>query len=59
MGAVTAMLYLARECEVKVAVFDSPFKSFKGLVEDMALKTTKVPKIILSAMLKIISKSIQ
>jgi pimeloyl-ACP methyl ester carboxylesterase len=32
MGAVTAMLYLAKTIDVKAAVFDSPFRSLKTLV---------------------------
>lgn len=61
MGAVTALLFLAinKEPGVKVAVFDSPFKSLKSLVEDMAQKTSKIPKIVLSGALKIIAGTIQ
>jgi len=32
MGAVTGLFYLLGNDDVKAAVFDSPFKSFKGLV---------------------------
>jgi len=59
MGAVTAFLCLPENKTVAAAVFDSPFKSFKGLVEDMANKATKVPGILLSAALRIVDKTIQ
>ena len=60
MGAVTALLYLAKnEGEVKAAVLDSPFKSLKALVEDMAQKNSNIPKIVLNAALKIISGTIK
>jgi alpha-beta hydrolase superfamily lysophospholipase len=32
MGAVTALLYLPLDNQISSAVFDSPFKSLKGLV---------------------------
>lgn len=59
MGAVTALLYISNNQGVKVAVFDSPFKSLKSLIEDMAQKTSKIPKIVLSGAFKIISGTIQ
>jgi pimeloyl-ACP methyl ester carboxylesterase len=59
MGAVTALLYLAKHDGVKAAIFDSPFKSLKALVEDMAQKTSKIPKLVLNGALKIISGTIQ
>lgn len=40
-------------------MFDSPFKSLKALVEDMAQKNSKIPKIVLNAALKIISGTIK
>jgi alpha-beta hydrolase superfamily lysophospholipase len=59
MGAVTSLLYLAKNPGIKAAIFDSPFKSLKSLVEDMAQKASKIPKIVLSGALKIISGTIQ
>lgn len=59
MGAVTALLYLSEHKGIKSVVLDSPFKSFKALVEDMAQKTTKVPKIVLNGAIKIISRTIK
>ena len=59
MGAVTSLLFLAGNNAISAAVFDSPFKSFKGLVEDMSSKTTKVPGIILSAALRLIDRTVQ
>jgi hypothetical protein len=40
-------------------VLDSPFKSLKGLVEDMAQKTSNVPGIVLSAGLKLVDRKLQ
>lgn len=54
MGAVTALLYLPKDNTISSVVLDSPFKSLKGLIEDMAGKTSKVPRLVLSAAFKII-----
>lgn len=59
MGAVTALLYLSSHKGIKAAVFDSPFKSLKALVDDTAQKITKIPKIMLNGAFKIISRTIQ
>ena len=62
MGAVTTLLYLAnngKDKGVKAAIIDSPFKSLKSLVEDLAQKVTKIPNLILSGVLKIVSGTIQ
>ena len=59
MGAVTALLYLERDKIISSAVFDSPFKSFKSLIEDMANKKTKVPGLVLSAALKIMDGTVR
>lgn len=58
MGAVTSMLYLAKTIDIKAAIFDSPFKSLKNLVEDMAHKNSKIPSFVLAGAIKIISKTI-
>lgn len=59
MGAVTALLYLPQDNRISAVVLDSPFKSLKGLIEDMAAKNTKIPKLVLSAALKIVSSTIK
>ena len=59
MGAVTALLYLPEDNHITSVVLDSPFKSLKGLVEDMAAKTSKVPGFVLSTALKIIERTIK
>ena len=59
MGAVTALLYLPEDNQITAAAFDSPFKSLKGLVQDMAAKTTKVPGFVLSTALKMIEGTIK
>jgi alpha-beta hydrolase superfamily lysophospholipase len=59
MGAVTALLYLPQDRDISSVVLDSPFKSLKGLVEDMAAKTTKVPGFVLSTALKIINQTLK
>lgn len=59
MGAVSALLYLSSNDGVTAAIFDSPFKSFKSLVQDMGSRTSKVPKLVVSAALKIVSGTIQ
>lgn len=58
MGAVTALRYLKVNPEIKVAVFDSPFKSLKHLVTDLVKKNSKIPGFILAGALKIISSTI-
>lgn len=59
MGAVTALLYLAKNEGIKCVVVDSPFKSLKALVEDMAQKSTKIPNLILNGVFKIVSGTIE
>ena len=59
MGAVTALLYLPHDNQVTSVVLDSPFKSLKGLVEDMAAKTSSVPGFVLSTALKIMDRTIK
>lgn len=54
MGAVTALLYLPKDNSITAAVLDSPFKSLKCLIEDMAQKTNKIPGFVLSAAFKIV-----
>lgn len=58
MGAVTALLYLKNHPNISAAVFDSPFKSLKYLVEDMGSKNSSLPNFILTGGLKIIAKTI-
>lgn len=59
MGAVTALLYLPHDSSISSVVLDSPFKSLKGLIEDIAAKNTKIPGLVLSAAFKIISNTIK
>ena len=59
MGAVTTMLYLSKTIDIKGVVFDSPFKSLKALVEDMAKRNSKVPSFVLAGAIKIISKTVE
>lgn len=59
MGAVTALLYLPEDNQITSVALDSPFKSLKGLVEDMAAKTSKVPGFVLSTALKMIERTIK
>jgi hypothetical protein len=42
-----------------VAIFDSPFKSLKSLVEDLVKKNSKIPTFIFTAALRIISGTIE
>lgn len=58
MGAVTALLYLKKHNNISAAIFDSPFKSLKELVEDMGNKNSNIPNFILTGGLKIIAKTI-
>ena len=44
---------------MQVAIFDSPFKSLKALIEDLCKRNSKIPMFILSGALKIISGTIQ
>lgn len=59
MGAVTALLYLPQDPQIAAAVLDSPFKSLKNLVEDMAEKNSNVPGIVLSAGLKLVDRKLR
>ncbi len=59
MGAVTALLYLPQDNCVSSVVLDSPFKSLKGLIEDAAAKSSKVPGFVLSAAFKVIEGTIK
>jgi hypothetical protein len=59
MGAVTGLLYLRKSSKICAAVFDSPFKSLKSLIEDLVRKNAKIPSIIIAGALKIIGKTIQ
>ena len=59
MGAVTALKYAHKNPEIKVVVFDSPFKNLKSLISDICKKNSKIPSIILNGALKIISKTIK
>jgi hypothetical protein len=58
MGAVTALMYLKKDHDIKAAVFDSPFKSLQSLIEDLCKKNSKIPMFILAGAVKIISKTI-
>ncbi len=59
MGAVTALLYMRKSNHVCAAIFDSPFKSLKSLIEDMCKKNSKIPALIITGALKIIAGTIQ
>ncbi len=59
MGAVTALLYLPEDTLISSVILDSPFKSLRSLIEDMAAKLSKIPGIVLSAALKIIDSTIK
>jgi len=58
MGAVTGLLYLGKSEYISAAVFDSPFKSLKSLIEDLCKKNSKIPNIIITGALKIIARTI-
>lgn len=45
--------------DIKVAIMDSPFKSLKQLIIDLCKKNSKIPALILSGALKIISSTIK
>ena len=59
MGAVTALKYLNKNTDLKVAIFDSPFTSLKDLITDICKKNSKIPAIIVTGALKIISGTIK
>jgi hypothetical protein len=59
MGAVTALRYINNHPEIAAGIYDSPFKSLKSLVNDLAKRHTKIPGIIVSGLLKIVSKTIK
>ncbi len=58
MGAVTGLLYMRKCPHVCAAVFDSPFKSLKSLIEDLCKKNSKIPTLIIAGALKIIAGTI-
>ena len=59
MGAVTALLYLPGCDFIKAVVVDSPFVSFKKLVDDMCKRTTKIPSFVLSPAFKLLKSTIK
>ena len=59
MGAVTALRYISQRHDISVAIYDSPFKSLKSLIEDLCKKNTKIPMFILAGALKIIGSTIR
>ena len=59
MGAVTALLYLRKSKYISAAIFDSPFKSLKSLIEDLCRKNSKIPQLFIAGALKIIAGTIQ
>lgn len=58
MGAVTAIMHLARDSNIKGAVFDSPFYSFTDLTRDLVSRHTKIPAFIANMIRSILRKSI-
>jgi hypothetical protein len=58
LGAVTAMLSLRRQNDIKAVIFDNPYKNVKSVIEGM-LNQTKVPSFMVGGAAKIISKTIQ
>lgn len=59
MGAVTALLYADRDPSIGGMVLDSPFCDLKMLVDELAKKYTKIPKIFVSAALKLVKSTIK
>lgn len=59
MGAVTALRYVAQRPDITVAIYDSPFKSLKSLIEDLCKRNSKIPMFILAGALKIIGSTIK
>ena len=59
MGAVTALLFLPGCKFIRAVVVDSPFASFKQLVEDMAAQTTNIPKMMLQPALKLLKRTVK
>jgi pimeloyl-ACP methyl ester carboxylesterase len=59
MGAVTALRYISKHPEIAAGIYDSPFKNLKSLVSDIAKRNTKIPSLIVSGLLKVVSGSIK
>lgn len=59
MGAVTALLHGDRDPSIAGMVLDSPFTKLRTLAEELAKSYAKVPKLVLSGAMSLVSKSVR
>jgi pimeloyl-ACP methyl ester carboxylesterase len=59
MGAVTALMHGDRDPSIAGMVLDSPFTRLKTLAEELAKSYAKVPKLVLSGAMSLVSKSVR
>ena len=59
MGAVTALLHADRDPSIAALVLDSPFSSLSKLVNELAYQYTKLPSLLVSPVLKLVSNTIK
>ena len=58
MGSVTALLYAEKDPSLSGLVLDSPFTNLRVLIDELAKKNTKIPKIIVSGAMSLVRKTI-
>ena len=59
MGAVSSLLYLGKNVEIKAVVLDSPFKHLKNYIENTLRKTSNIPSLVINGAVKVICKTIE
>lgn len=59
MGAVTTLLHADRDPSIAAIICDSPFSCLKKLVNELSSKYTRIPSLLISPALKIISTTIK
>ena len=59
MGAVSAILYAARDPSICGLVLDSPFSNMNTLAEELAMSHTKITGWVTSIALSLVSSSIE
>jgi len=59
MGAVTAIMYSAKNSNIACVVLDSPFAKFKRLVHELVKSRANVPKLFTSMVLGMLRKKVK
>lgn len=59
MGAVSALLALAKTLDVQAVVLDCPFKNLKVFIEERLRQQAKLPSLMVGGAVKMISNTIE